>query len=128
LHYLVFAKVPWYLINKNNMSDDPKTLGSRLTGKVAIVTGGGSGFGEAISKRFAEEGCKVVVADIDSVGGERVANYHPHHMYFCKTDVSKEEDWETVIENTMGKFGRVDICVNNAGTSYRNKVSIILYL
>jgi NAD(P)-dependent dehydrogenase (short-subunit alcohol dehydrogenase family) len=110
------------------MSDtvfDPKTLGSRLQGKVAIVTGGGSGFGEGISKRFAEEGCKVVVADIDSVGGERVASYHPHAMHFIKMDVSKEEDWESVIENTVGKFGRIDICVNNAGTSYKNKVSII---
>jgi NAD(P)-dependent dehydrogenase (short-subunit alcohol dehydrogenase family) len=103
---------------------EPKSLGTRLAGKVAIVTGGGSGFGEAISKRFAEEGCKVVVADIDPVGGERVASYH-QSMHFIKMDVVKEEDWETVIENTVGKFGRIDICVNNAGTSYKNKVSRI---
>lgn len=104
---------------------DPKTLGNRLDGKVAIVTGGGSGFGEGISKRFAEEGCKVVVADIDPVGGERVASYHPHSMHFIEMDVSKEEDWEAVVENTVGKFGRIDICVNNAGTSYKNKVSMM---
>jgi NAD(P)-dependent dehydrogenase (short-subunit alcohol dehydrogenase family) len=100
-----------------------KILGTRLAGKVAIVTGGGSGFGEGISKRFAEEGCKVVVADLDPVGGEHVASYHPHSMHFIKMDVSKEEDWEMLIENTMGKFGRIDICINNAGTSYKNKVS-----
>ena len=47
------------------MSAEPKVLGSRLKGKVAIVTGGGSGFGEATSKRFAEEGCKVIVADME---------------------------------------------------------------
>jgi NAD(P)-dependent dehydrogenase (short-subunit alcohol dehydrogenase family) len=47
------------------MSAEPKILGRRLEGKVAIVTGGGSGFGEAISKRFAGEGCKVVVADLE---------------------------------------------------------------
>ena len=105
-----------------------KVLGSRLEGKVAIVTGGGSGFGESISKRFTEEGCKVVVADIDAVGGERVATYHPHSMYFMKMDVSKEQDWESVIENTLAKFGRIDICVNNAGTSYKNKVSRMLAL
>lgn len=107
-------------------SSEPKVLGTRLSGKVAIVTGGGSGFGEAISKRFAEEGCKVVVADIDSVGGERVATTHPKSMHFIKMNVSNEEDWETCIENTVDKFGRLDILVNNAGTSYRNKVCVNL--
>lgn len=101
---------------------DSKVLGTRLAGKVAIVTGGGSGFGEAISKRFAEEGCKVVVTDLDPIGGERVASYHPHSMHFIKMDVSKEEDWENAMENAIGKYGRLDICVNNAGTSYKNKV------
>jgi len=43
-------------------------------------------------------------------------------MIFMKMDVSKEEDWESVLENTLGKWGRVDILVNNAGTSYKNKV------
>jgi len=100
---------------------DPKILGKRLEGKVAIVTGGGSGFGEAISKRFAEEGAKVVVADMDPVGGERVANFQPHAMHFVKTNVANESDWETLIENTLDKFGRMDILVNNAGTSYKNK-------
>jgi NAD(P)-dependent dehydrogenase (short-subunit alcohol dehydrogenase family) len=105
------------------MATEPKILGTRLVGKVAIVTGGGSGFGESISKRFSEEGCKVVVADLDPVGGQRVASYHSKSMHFIKMDVAKEEDWENVIENTLNKFGRVDILVNNAGTSYRNKGS-----
>jgi NAD(P)-dependent dehydrogenase (short-subunit alcohol dehydrogenase family) len=105
------------------MVTEPKVLGSRLAGKVAIVTGGGSGFGEGIAKLFAEESCRVVVADIDPVGGERVAAYHPRSMYFVKMDVAREEDWENLIENTLDKFGRLDICVNNAGTSHKNKVS-----
>jgi len=104
------------------MAQEPKVLGNRLQGKVAIVTGGGSGFGEAICKRFAEEGCKVIVADMDPVGGERVASTtHPHSMYFIKTNVANEADWEQLMENTLAKWGRVDILVNNAGTSYKNK-------
>jgi len=108
------------------MADLPETkvLGTRLQGKVAIVTGGGSGFGEGISKRFAEEGCKVVIADIDPIGGERVANTHPSSMYFVKTNVANEEDWERLLENTLDKWGRVDVLVNNAGTSYKNKPTL----
>ncbi|PVH82720.1 3-ketoacyl-reductase-like protein [Cadophora sp. DSE1049] len=103
------------------MSAEPKVLGSRLKGKVAIVTGGGSGFGEAISKRFAEEGCRVIVADMDPVGGKRVANYQPSSMHFIKTNVALEADWENLMENTLAKWGRMDILINNAGTSYKNK-------
>jgi NAD(P)-dependent dehydrogenase (short-subunit alcohol dehydrogenase family) len=100
----------------------PKVLGTRLEGKVAIVTGGGSGFGEAICRRFAEEGAKVIVADMDGIGGKRVAAAsHPHSMFFIQTNVAHEADWENLIENTLDKWGRVDILVNNAGTSYRNK-------
>ncbi|PBP22323.1 oxidoreductase [Diplocarpon rosae] len=106
------------------MSPEAKILARRLEGKVAIVTGGGSGFGEAISKRFAEEGCKVVVADVDPVGGERVANFQPHSMCFVNTNVAEEADWKNLLENTLDKYGRVDILVNNAGTSYKNKPSV----
>jgi len=106
------------------MAMEPKVLGTRLAGKVAIVTGGGSGFGEAISKRFAAEGCKVIVADLDPVGGERVATYYAKSMHFIKMDVSREKDWGMVVENTVLKFGRLDILVNNAGTSYKNKPSL----
>ncbi|KAF5871020.1 putative short-chain dehydrogenase reductase family protein [Botrytis fragariae] len=64
----------------------PPILGTRLQNKVAIVTGGGSGFGAGIACRFAEEGCKVVIADIDAVGGERVASAWPQSMVFVKMD------------------------------------------
>jgi NAD(P)-dependent dehydrogenase (short-subunit alcohol dehydrogenase family) len=126
-HPLIHFPLPSiYLIlqahNTSKMATEPKVLGNRLAGKVAIVTGGGSGFGEAISKRFAEEGCKVVVADMDPVGGERVAAIHPKSMHFIKMNVTNEEDWESCIENTLDKFGRLDVLVNNAGTSYKNKV------
>ena len=60
---------------------------------------------------------------MDPIGGERVASAHPKEMFFVKMNVTSEEDWETVIENTLNKFGRVDVLVNNAGTTHRNKVS-----
>ncbi|TGO27854.1 hypothetical protein BPAE_0036g00650 [Botrytis paeoniae] len=102
----------------------PPILGTRLQNKVAIVTGGGSGFGAGIARRFAEEGCKVVVADIDAVGGERVASSWPQSMVFVKMDVMREEEWEGLCRETRERWGRVDVCVNNAGGSYRNKPTL----
>ncbi|RJE23220.1 hypothetical protein PHISCL_04424 [Aspergillus sclerotialis] len=98
--------------------------GSRLEGKVAIVTGGGSGFGAAISKRFFEEGAKVIVGDINISGGEAVASQNPNNVFFQKMDVTKAADWKTVIDLAFDRFGRLDILVNNAGTTYRNKPTV----
>ncbi|KAM0178001.1 hypothetical protein ACHAPC_001850 [Botrytis cinerea] len=103
---------------------EPQILGTRLQNKVAIVTGGGSGFGAGIARRFAEEGCKVAVADIDAVGGERVASAWPQSMVFVKMDVTREGDWEGLCREVVGRWGRVDVCVNNAGGSYRNKPTL----
>lgn len=99
---------------------------NRLAGKVAIVTGGGSGFGAAISKRYAEEGCKVIVADLNEDGGQKVASTNSDLMQFLQMDVSKAEDWKKALDFTLKQFGKIDIVVNNAGTSYRNKVSTAL--
>ena len=87
----------------------------RLKGKTAIVTGAGSGFGAGIAKRFAEEGAKVIVADIDAQGGERVAKEVGGK--FVQTDVTKSADWARL----MSGAGSVDIVVNNAGWTHRNK-------
>ena len=104
------------------MSSSNPTASNRLQGKVAIVTGGGSGFGEAISKRFSDEGCKVIVADMNPEGGARVAAHNKEQMHFVKMNVAKHEDWESCLKESVEKWGKVDIVVNNAGTSYRNKV------
>ncbi|CAI7587554.1 unnamed protein product [Penicillium discolor] len=95
--------------------------GSRLQGKVAIVTGGGNGFGAAIARRFGEEGAKVIVTDVNVEGGEKVAAQNPSNLIFQRQDVTQEADWKTVLDLAFSKFGRVDVLVNNAGTSYRNK-------
>jgi 3-oxoacyl-[acyl-carrier protein] reductase len=97
----------------------------RLSGKVAIVTGGGSGFGEGIAKRFAEEGAKIVVNDIDDAGGKRVtAEIEKAHgqgsALYVHADVAKDADVRAMVEACLARFGRLDIMVNNAGISHRN--------
>ncbi|KAF2635179.1 2,5-dichloro-2,5-cyclohexadiene-1,4-diol dehydrogenase [Massarina eburnea CBS 473.64] len=95
--------------------------GSRLAGKVAIVTGGGSGYGEGIARRFASEGAKVLIADINEEGGKRVASAHPDSLSFHKTNVSSASDWSTLFKTAESRYGKIHCLVNNAGTSYKNK-------
>jgi len=96
----------------------------RLDGKVAIVTGGGSGFGEGIAKRFAEEGCKIVVNDINDDGGQRVAKEimaAGGEAAYVNGDVSKDADWAVMLKFALDTFGDLDIVINNAGTTHRNQ-------
>ena len=96
----------------------------RLEKKVAIVTGGGSGFGEGISKRFAAEGCQVIVNDINVDGGERVVSEIKSaggQAAFVKGNVAVDADWASLLKATIDQFGHLDIVINNAGTTHRNK-------
>ena len=88
----------------------------RLKDKVAIVTGGGSGFGAGIVQRFAKEGAKVIVADINAQNGERVAKEAGGQ--FVQADVTKGADWAKLI---AAAGANLDIVVNNAGWTHRNK-------
>jgi 3-oxoacyl-[acyl-carrier protein] reductase len=97
----------------------------RLAGKVAIVTGGGSGFGEGIAKRFAEEGAKVVVNDIDDAGGKRVtAEIETAHgqgsAIYVRGDVARNDEVKALVDACIARFSHLDIMVNNAGISHRN--------
>ncbi len=91
----------------------------RLQGKVAIVTGAGSGFGAGIAKRFAEEGAKVFVVDIDEKNGYRVAQ--ELKSTFVKADVTQSADWARLVQECVSASGRLDIVVNNAGWTHRRK-------
>jgi 3-oxoacyl-[acyl-carrier protein] reductase len=88
----------------------------RLQGKTAIVTGAGSGFGAGIAKRFAEEGAKVIVADINAQAGERVASEVGGK--FAHADVTRGGDWAKLVAGAGAELG---IIVNNAGWTHRNK-------
>jgi NAD(P)-dependent dehydrogenase (short-subunit alcohol dehydrogenase family) len=92
----------------------------RLKDKVAIVTGGGHGMGEAEARLFAKEGAAVVVADIRADLGEAVAadiSASQGRARFVQTDVTSESDWQKLIDATISAHGRLDILVNNAGIS-----------
>ncbi len=88
---------------------------ARLDGKIALITGGASGFGETTGRLFASEGAKVVLTDKNEEGGARVARDIGNAASFLPHDVTSEEDWARVIEETMALHGRIDILMNNAG-------------
>lgn len=90
----------------------------RLENKVAIITGAASGFGEGMARRFAEEGARVVVADLNQEAGQAVAA--DIDGLFVKTDVSRDGEMLALVQAAEMKFGDVDIFVNNAGFTSRN--------
>jgi len=87
----------------------------RLAGKVAIVTGGARGMGEATSRLFAAEGAKVVIADVLDREGEALAGAIGNAALFRHHDVTDEASWEAVTADAVRQFGGVDVLVNNAG-------------
>src|SRR5690242_11628194 len=95
----------------------------RLRNRVAVVTGGGSGIGLATVRRFAEEGAKVVCADIDeAVGGAAAAEVGG---LFVKTDVTREDHVRALYETAYETYGSVDVAFNNAGISPPDDGSIL---
>ncbi|THF58960.1 SDR family oxidoreductase [Ollibium composti] len=93
---------------------------NRLKDKVAVITGAASGFGEGMARRFAEEGARVVVSDINAKGAERVAGEIGKAAIWTQTDVSQASEFEEMAKSALDAFGRIDIMVNNAGFTHRN--------
>ena len=94
-----------------------------LSGKTAIVTGGAMGIGYGIVKRLAEAGANVVIADLDEKTGKERAKTLGGKGMFVKTDVSAETDVKHLVDETVKKFGKLDVMVNNAGIFPQKKVT-----
>lgn len=94
--------------------------GNRIEGKIAIVTGGASGIGEATTRLFVSEGAKVVIADIDDEKGnalEAELNHDGEVARYRQFDVTQESRWIEVVGEVMDTWRRLDVVVNNAGMS-----------
>lgn len=90
----------------------------RLKNKTAIITGAGSGIGRATALIFSQEGARVVVADFQEKGGQATVEEirkNGREAIFVKTDVSKAAEVKEMVKKCLGKFGQIDILINNAG-------------
>lgn len=97
----------------------------RLTGKVALITGGARGMGASEAQLFVEEGARVVISDVLDDAGEQTARRISPDGSACRFvhhDVTKEKDWDAAMSSVLSAFGQVDILVNNAGIFERGNV------
>lgn len=97
----------------------------KLKDRIALITGGASGIGLATAIAFLEEGAKVAIADISEENGRRaleLIDKKGHNVLFIKADISKEVDARRIIDETVAKFGKLDILFNNAGIWIDKKV------
>lgn len=105
----------------------PPSPALRLQGKAAIITGAASGFGRATAQSFAREGALVVVADLQSGPGQALVSelqQQGHQALFVQCDVSLEDSVQALVQATIAAFGQLDVVVNNAGTTHRNKPAL----
>ncbi len=97
----------------------------RLTDKVAIITGSGSGIGKATALLFAEEGARIVVADIDEDGGRKTVSEietKGGEAFFVRADVTRSDDVNAMVHRTVDRFSQLNVLVNNAGILRMGKV------
>ena len=110
----------------NNINDEEGCFKmGKLQDKVVVITGGAQGMGELHAKKAIAEGAKVVITDINDELGQKTANSLGDDVLFIKHDVSKETDWNHVIQEVMNKWNRIDVLVNNAGITYNKTIDQI---
>ncbi|WP_291685830.1 glucose 1-dehydrogenase [Bradyrhizobium sp.] len=93
----------------------------RLKGKTALVTGGASGFGAEIVLSYVREGAKVVILDLNGNGAQKIADAAGGGTIAVAGDVTKQSDIDAAVKRAVDTFGKLDIVVNNAGWTFRNK-------
>jgi 3alpha(or 20beta)-hydroxysteroid dehydrogenase len=96
---------------------------SRLQDKIAVITGAARGQGAAEARRFVEEGARVVVTDVLDQQGEALAAELGDAAVYRHLDVTDEDGWQTLVEDTVERWGRVDVLVNNAGILQFNRLT-----
>jgi 2,5-dichloro-2,5-cyclohexadiene-1,4-diol dehydrogenase 2 len=104
--------------NHTQIKTENNIMGNRLEGKVAIITGGASGIGEAHAHLYASEGANVVITDVQEDLGEQVVSAIKSEggdAIFIRQDVTSESDWANVVQTTLDKYGAITTLVNNAG-------------
>ena len=87
----------------------------RMKDKVVLITGGAAGIGKATALRFAEEGAKVVICDVNEAAGQETVNELGESAAFYKVNVASRDDVQKWIDDVVARYGRVDVLVNNAG-------------
>ena len=92
-------------------------MSGELTGRVAVVTGGASGLGEGLARRFAAEGAKVVIGDVDRDGGKALAAELGANALFVESDVADFDQVGRLVSTAVEHYGGLHVMVNNAGVS-----------
>lgn len=103
-----------------------KDKDKRLSGKVAIITGGARGIGKGIALRYAQEGAKIVIADLkekEAAATLKEIEDRGSTAIFTKTDITDNKSIEDMVRDTVEAFGKIDILVNNAGISLMRKIT-----
>lgn len=97
-------------------------MAGRLTGKIALITGGASGVGRAAVEMFVAEGAQVVITDLNSSAGEALAAELGEQVLFLRQDAASAADWEQVMATVRERYGRLDVLVNNAGILLKGSI------
>ncbi|CAJ1884147.1 unnamed protein product [Sphenostylis stenocarpa] len=106
----------------SSSSDAP--VSKRLEGKVALITGGASGIGEATARLFLRHGAKVIIADIqDNLGHSLCQNLNPHNISYVHCDVTNDDDVQSAVNTAVSRHGKLDILFSNAGIAGRYDAS-----